>query len=150
MKVPSLNYDHVLRALQRDGWIVVSQKGSHIKYCNYRNSRSKIKSPLEKSSGEWQYSHHFLARAKTTSRIWCCVMTQQQRAVNQIATATLQCVIVARVQDQDWGSVAWEDFSINSRMGQHRNHFCVAWALEHWTRTPLLVWVVPSINAFLI
>ena len=31
MKVPSLNYDHVLRALQRDGWIVVSQKGSHIK-----------------------------------------------------------------------------------------------------------------------
>jgi predicted RNA binding protein YcfA (HicA-like mRNA interferase family) len=31
MKVPSLNYDHVLRALQRDGWVVVSQKGSHIK-----------------------------------------------------------------------------------------------------------------------
>lgn len=31
MKVPVLNYDHVLRALQRDGWLVVSQKGSHIK-----------------------------------------------------------------------------------------------------------------------
>ena len=31
MKVPSLNFDRVLRALQRDGWVVVSQKGSHIK-----------------------------------------------------------------------------------------------------------------------
>ncbi|MGF1538681.1 MAG: type II toxin-antitoxin system HicA family toxin [Elainellaceae cyanobacterium] len=30
-KVPSLNYDRVIRALQRDGWIVVRQKGSHIR-----------------------------------------------------------------------------------------------------------------------
>ena len=30
-KVPSLGYDRVIRALQRDGWIVVRQRGSHIR-----------------------------------------------------------------------------------------------------------------------
>ena len=30
-KVPSLNYDQVIRALRRDGWIVVRQRGSHIR-----------------------------------------------------------------------------------------------------------------------
>jgi len=30
-KVPSLSYDHILRALQRGGWVVVRQKGSHIR-----------------------------------------------------------------------------------------------------------------------
>lgn len=30
-KVPSLNYDKVLRALRRDGWVIVRQKGSHIR-----------------------------------------------------------------------------------------------------------------------
>lgn len=30
-KVPSLGYEQVLRALQRDGWVVVRQKGSHIR-----------------------------------------------------------------------------------------------------------------------
>jgi len=28
-KVPSLEYKKVFRALQRDGWVVVRQKGSH-------------------------------------------------------------------------------------------------------------------------
>jgi predicted RNA binding protein YcfA (HicA-like mRNA interferase family) len=30
-KTPSLPYDMIVRALQRDGWIVVRQKGSHIR-----------------------------------------------------------------------------------------------------------------------
>ncbi len=30
-KVPNLNYNEVLNALRRDGWIVVRQKGSHIR-----------------------------------------------------------------------------------------------------------------------
>lgn len=30
-KVPSLGYEQVLRALQRDGWVVVRQRGSHIR-----------------------------------------------------------------------------------------------------------------------
>ena len=31
MKVPSLNYPQVVKALQRDGWVVVRQRGSHIR-----------------------------------------------------------------------------------------------------------------------
>ena len=31
MKVPSLNYEKVINALRRDGWVVVRQKGSHIR-----------------------------------------------------------------------------------------------------------------------
>lgn len=30
-KVPSLSYLEVLGALQRDGWVIVRQKGSHIR-----------------------------------------------------------------------------------------------------------------------
>lgn len=30
-KVPSLNYDQVIRAFKRDGWTVIRQKGSHIR-----------------------------------------------------------------------------------------------------------------------
>jgi len=30
-KIPSVTYDKVIRALQRDGWVVVRQKGSHIR-----------------------------------------------------------------------------------------------------------------------
>ena len=30
-KVPSLSYDRVIRSMQRDGWVVVRQKGSHIR-----------------------------------------------------------------------------------------------------------------------
>ena len=30
-KVPSLAFDKIIRALQRDGWVIVRQKGSHIR-----------------------------------------------------------------------------------------------------------------------
>lgn len=30
-KVPSLSYTQVVKALQRDGWVVVRQEGSHIR-----------------------------------------------------------------------------------------------------------------------
>lgn len=30
-KVPSLSYHQIVRALQRDGWTVVRQRGSHIR-----------------------------------------------------------------------------------------------------------------------
>jgi predicted RNA binding protein YcfA (HicA-like mRNA interferase family) len=30
-KVPSLNYEQVINALRRDGWLVVRQRGSHIR-----------------------------------------------------------------------------------------------------------------------
>ncbi len=30
-RVPSVNYDSVIRALRRDGWVVVRQRGSHVR-----------------------------------------------------------------------------------------------------------------------
>ncbi|MBN1906233.1 MAG: type II toxin-antitoxin system HicA family toxin [Deltaproteobacteria bacterium] len=30
-KIPSVSFDKVVKALQRDGWVVVRQKGSHIR-----------------------------------------------------------------------------------------------------------------------
>ncbi len=30
-KVPSLGYERVIRALRRNGWVVVRQRGSHIR-----------------------------------------------------------------------------------------------------------------------
>ena len=30
-KVPSLSYREIIRALRRDGWVVVRQRGSHIR-----------------------------------------------------------------------------------------------------------------------
>jgi predicted RNA binding protein YcfA (HicA-like mRNA interferase family) len=30
-KVPSLPYDRIIRALQRDGWVAVRQSGSHVR-----------------------------------------------------------------------------------------------------------------------
>ena len=30
-KIPSVAYDKIVRALQRDGWVLVRQKGSHIR-----------------------------------------------------------------------------------------------------------------------
>ncbi|MGH8614071.1 MAG: type II toxin-antitoxin system HicA family toxin [Gammaproteobacteria bacterium] len=30
-KVPNLGYEKVIGALQRDGWVVIRQKGSHIR-----------------------------------------------------------------------------------------------------------------------
>ncbi len=30
-RIPSPGYDKIIKALQRDGWVVVRQKGSHIR-----------------------------------------------------------------------------------------------------------------------
>jgi predicted RNA binding protein YcfA (HicA-like mRNA interferase family) len=30
-KIPSLGYEKVIKALQRDGWVIVRRKGSHIR-----------------------------------------------------------------------------------------------------------------------
>jgi predicted RNA binding protein YcfA (HicA-like mRNA interferase family) len=40
IKVPSLGYEKVIAALQRDGWLVVRQKGSHIRL--QKHTRSEV------------------------------------------------------------------------------------------------------------
>lgn len=39
-KVPSLGYEKVIAALRRDGWVIVRQKGSHIRL--QKNTRHEV------------------------------------------------------------------------------------------------------------
>jgi predicted RNA binding protein YcfA (HicA-like mRNA interferase family) len=39
-KIPSLSYDRVVRALQRDGWVVVRQRGSHLRLQKHISDRT--------------------------------------------------------------------------------------------------------------
>ena len=57
-KVPSLNYDKVIRALQRDGWVIVRQKGSHIRLQKHvDNEVLKIIVPAHKPIKRSTLSH---------------------------------------------------------------------------------------------
>jgi predicted RNA binding protein YcfA (HicA-like mRNA interferase family) len=48
-KIPSFSYFKIVLALQRDGWIVVRQKGSHIRlHKRIDNETSKITVPAHK------------------------------------------------------------------------------------------------------
>jgi len=57
-KVPSLNYDKVIKALQRDGWVIVRQKGSHIRLQkHFENEVLKIIVPGHKPIKRSTLSH---------------------------------------------------------------------------------------------
>jgi len=46
-KVPSLSYIKVIKALQKDGWIIIRQKGSHIRIQKrYKEETLKITVPV--------------------------------------------------------------------------------------------------------
>ncbi len=48
-KVPSLSYLEIVRALQRDGWIVVRQRGSHIRLQKHTHTETlKITVPAHR------------------------------------------------------------------------------------------------------
>ena len=48
-KVPNLSYTRIIGALQRDGWVVVRQRGSHIRMQKHlRNEVLKITIPAHK------------------------------------------------------------------------------------------------------
>jgi predicted RNA binding protein YcfA (HicA-like mRNA interferase family) len=49
VKVPSLPYQQIVRALQRDGWTVVRQQGSHIRLQKHTASETlKITVPAHR------------------------------------------------------------------------------------------------------
>ena len=57
-KVPSLNYFKLIRALQRAGWIVVRQKGSHIRLQkNLQNEVLKLTIPAHNPIKRSTLSH---------------------------------------------------------------------------------------------
>jgi len=57
-KVPSLNYTKVIKALQRDGWIIVRQRGSHIRLQKHDKDKIlKITVPAHKPIKRSTLSH---------------------------------------------------------------------------------------------
>ncbi|MEA3324089.1 MAG: type II toxin-antitoxin system HicA family toxin [Euryarchaeota archaeon] len=57
-KVPSLSYTRIIRALQQDGWVVVRQRGSHIRMQKHlRNEVLRITIPAHKPVKRSTLSH---------------------------------------------------------------------------------------------
>ena len=57
-KVPSLPYDKIIRVLQRDGWVVVRQKGSHIRLQKHTPSETlKLTVPAHRPIKRSTLSH---------------------------------------------------------------------------------------------
>ena len=57
-KVPSLSYTEILRALQRDGWVIVRQRGSHIRLQKHtRDETLKLTVPAHKPVKRSTLSH---------------------------------------------------------------------------------------------
>ena len=57
-KVPSLSYTIIIGALQRDGWVVVRQRGSHIRMQKHlRNEVLRITIPAHKPVKRSTLSH---------------------------------------------------------------------------------------------
>lgn len=64
--VPSLPYEQVIRALQRDGWVVVRQRGSHIRLQKHTSTDTlKLTIPAHRPIKRTTLSH-ILKQAKLT------------------------------------------------------------------------------------
>ena len=65
-KVPILPYDQVIRALQRDGWVVVRQKGTHVRIQKHTPTETlKLTIPAHRPIKRSTLSH-ILKQAKLT------------------------------------------------------------------------------------
>jgi predicted RNA binding protein YcfA (HicA-like mRNA interferase family) len=65
-KVPSLPYNQIIRALQRDGWVIVRKKGSHIRLQKHTAAETlkltvPAHSPIKRST-----LSHILKQARLT------------------------------------------------------------------------------------
>ena len=66
-KVPSLPYDQIIRALQRDGWVVVRQKGSHVRLQKHTAAETlKLTVPTHRPLKRSTLAH-ILKQAKLTT-----------------------------------------------------------------------------------
>jgi predicted RNA binding protein YcfA (HicA-like mRNA interferase family) len=65
--VPSLPYEQVIRAPQRDGWVVLRQKGSHIRLQKHTGTDTlKLTVPAHRPIKRTTLSH-ILKQAKLTA-----------------------------------------------------------------------------------
>ncbi len=66
-KTPSIGYEDVIRALKRDGWLVIRQKGSHIRLeKNIKNEKFKLTIPAYRPIKRSTLSH-ILKQARLTA-----------------------------------------------------------------------------------
>ncbi len=66
-KVPNLSYLKIINALKRDGWVVVRQRGSHIRlHKHIGNEVLKLTVPAHKSVKRSTLSH-IIKQAKLTA-----------------------------------------------------------------------------------
>jgi len=57
-KVPSVPYEQVIRALQRDGWVIVRQRGSHVRLQKHTNTETlKLTVPAHRPIKRSTLSH---------------------------------------------------------------------------------------------
>ncbi len=69
-KVPSLNYDKLIKALKRNGWVVVRQKGSHIRLQKHTAFETlKLTVPAHKPIKRSTLSHILKQARITTSEL---------------------------------------------------------------------------------
>ena len=65
-KVPCLAYDQIVRALQRNGWVVVRQRGSHIRLQKHTITETmKVTVPAHRPVKRSTLAH-ILKKAKLT------------------------------------------------------------------------------------
>jgi len=65
-KMPSVNYDQLIAALKRDGWVVVRQRGSHIRLQKHLpNETLKITVPAHRPLKRSTLAH-LLKQARLT------------------------------------------------------------------------------------
>ena len=66
-KVPSLPYDQTIKALQRDGWVVVRQRGSHVRLQKHTATETlKLTVPTHRPLKRSTLAH-ILKQAKLTT-----------------------------------------------------------------------------------
>jgi len=70
VKVPSRDYDRLVRALARDGWVVVRQRGSHVRLQRQRGDRvQKLTVPAHKPLKRSTLAHLLKAAGLTAERL---------------------------------------------------------------------------------
>ncbi|MEN6406970.1 MAG: type II toxin-antitoxin system HicA family toxin [Thermoguttaceae bacterium] len=66
-KVPSLPYEKIIHALQRDGWIVIRQRGSHVRLQKHTAAETlKLTLPAHRPVKRTTLSH-ILKQAKMSA-----------------------------------------------------------------------------------
>lgn len=65
-RLPSLGYEKVIRALQRDGWVIIRQRGSHMRLHKHTRMETLKLTVLAHSPIKRSTLAHILKQARIT------------------------------------------------------------------------------------